>query len=263
LAAVDTVISRTRTGAPRSVGAADGAPATKPTLVTTAYDRLRRDILRGVLRPGERLRLRVLADHYDCGMGALREALSRLIGDNMVAFEDRRGFSVPAITRKDLSDLLEMRLLLEEKALRESISRGGVDWEVAVMAAFHRLSRASEPRDADPRIVDEDWEHAHSEFHRALVSGYDLPLLQQFRTVVLAQSDRYRHIYLHYASKGRDHHAEHRQIMEAALRRDADQTVELMSRHLKRTVDLLLAAGFAQETNKPKRRAAAAVRKGR
>ena len=66
----------------------------------------------------------------------------------------------------------------------------------------------------------------------------------------MAQSDRYRHIYLQYASQGRDHGDEHRQIMEAALRRDADQTVELMRRHLKRTVDLLLAAGFAQEPSK-------------
>jgi DNA-binding GntR family transcriptional regulator len=240
---------------------ATGGAATKPTLVSAAYDRLRRDILRGILRPGERLRLQQLSDAYGCGMGALREALSRLVGDSMVEFEDRRGFSVPAITRKDLSDLLEMRLLLEETALRAAIAKGGVEWEVAVMAAFHRLSRSSDPRTSDPRVVDDDWEHAHSEFHRALVSACDFPLLQQFREVVLAQSDRYRHIYLHYASKGRDHLAEHRLIMEAALRRDADQTVDLMHRHLKRTVDLLLAAGFAQETSK--RRAAPATRKRR
>ncbi len=225
-------------------------PATKPTLVTAVHDRLRRDILRGVLAPGKRLRLQELSDAYGCGMGALREALSRLVGDSIVEFEDRRGFTVPAITGKDLSDLLEMRLLLEEKALRDSLAKGGVEWEVEVLAAFHRLSRTSDIRAGDPRIVSEEWERAHSAFHHALVAACDFPLLQQFREVVMAQSDRYRHIYLQYASQGRDHGDEHRQIMEAALRRDADQTVELMRRHLKRTVDLLLAAGFAQEPSK-------------
>jgi len=223
------------------------APTTKQTLVTAAYDRLRRDILRGVLRPGARLKLQPLGDAYSCGMGPLREALARLVGDNMVDFADRRGFSVPLITRKGLTDLLEMRLMLEDKALRASIAHGGVEWEVEVMAAFHRLSRVSERRASDPRVVDENWEREHAAFHRALVAGYDFPLLHQFRQIVLAQSDRYRHIYLQYASKGRDHLVEHRAIMEAALRRDADRTVELMTKHLQRTVDLLLAAGFAQD----------------
>jgi GntR family transcriptional regulator, carbon starvation induced regulator len=168
---------------------------------------------------------------------------------------------VPAITRKDLSDLMEMRLLLEEKALRESILKGGVEWEVAVMAAFHRLSRAGDKRLGDPRVIDDDWEAAHTAFHHALVSGYDSPMLRQFRDVVLAQSDRYRHIYLQYASKGRDHLSEHRQIMDAALRRDADHTVELVTKHLKRTVDLLLSAGFAQDA--PKRKPVKLARKAR
>jgi GntR family carbon starvation induced transcriptional regulator len=228
-------------------------PATKPTLVTAAYDRLRQDILRGVLRPGERLRLQQLADTYGWSMGAVREALARLVGDNIVEFEDRRGFSVPLISHSDLRELLGMRMLLEEKALRESIARGGIEWEVDVAAAFHRLSRTSRG-EVPPGVVDEDWERAHAAFHRALVLAYDYPLFHQFLNVVLAHSDRYRHIYLTNPPKARDHLAEHRAIMEAALRRDADLAVTLMAKHLKRTVDLLLAAGFAKAAGKGRRR---------
>ena len=222
------------------------ATVPKQTLVTAAYDRLRRDIQRGVLRPGERLRLQQLGETYQCGTGALREALSRLVGDSMVAFEDRRGFSVPLINEKHLTDLLELRMVLEERALRESIARGGVEWEVDVMSAFHRLSRAGEQR-KDPRIVSEDWEREHGAFHRALVGAYDFPLMHQLRETVNAQFDRYRHVYIQYASRGRDHLAEHREIMEVALRRNADETVRLTRKHLKKTVDLLLAAGFPQD----------------
>jgi GntR family transcriptional regulator, carbon starvation induced regulator len=53
---------------------------------------------------------------------------------------------------------------------------------------------------------------------------------------------------------GRDHLAEHRAILEAALRRDADEVVVLMRKHLKRTVDLLLAAGFARDGDKRRKR---------
>jgi hypothetical protein len=66
-----------------------------------------------------------------------------------------------------------------------------------------------------------------------------------------------------YAPKDRDHLSEHKAIMEAALRRDADLTVELMRKHLKRTVDALLAAGVDNDGAKPRARAIARARTAR
>ncbi|MGP1614499.1 MAG: GntR family transcriptional regulator, partial [Pollutimonas bauzanensis] len=51
------------------------------TLVEGAYNRLRRDIIEGVHRPGEKLRVEHLKDQYDVGAGTLREALLLLIAD--------------------------------------------------------------------------------------------------------------------------------------------------------------------------------------
>src|SRR5581483_10528329 len=128
----------------RGEGAPPEASSQKRTLATTIYDRLRADILTCALMPGERLRLHQLAEQYDCGVGALREALNRLVGDGLVASEEQRGFSVSTVSRDHLLDLLHMRLLLEEQGIRRSIERGGVDWEVGVMSAFHRLSKVNE-----------------------------------------------------------------------------------------------------------------------
>jgi GntR family carbon starvation induced transcriptional regulator len=219
----------------------------KRTLVSAAYDRLRHDVVRGVLKPGERLRFNYLAETYGFGASTLREALSRLVGDGLAVFEDQRGFSVAVVSRKHLIDLLQMRLLLEEKGICLSVERGGVEWEVGVMSAFHRLSKAQGPLTVDPRLVDEEWEARHADFHRSLLAACGSPLLLQYRETLYMQGDRYRRLYHSYAAKGRDHLGEHRRLMEAALRRDADEVVRLIREHLETTVKDVLASQFVKE----------------
>jgi GntR family carbon starvation induced transcriptional regulator len=216
----------------------------KRTLATAAYDRLRHDILHCVLKPGERLRLHQLAESYNFGVGSIREALYRLVGDGLVVSEEQRGFSVSALSHDSLFDLLCMRLLLEEHGIRKSIEEGGVDWEVGVVSAFHRLAKGSSSNSADPRLVDPEWERCHAAFHYSLVAGCNSPLLLQIREAVYAQGDRYRHFYLTYVAGQRDHLAEHRLLMEATLRRDVEEAVRLIRNHLETTVNSLLGYGI-------------------
>jgi DNA-binding GntR family transcriptional regulator len=225
------------------VAISDPNTAPKRTLATAAYDRLRHDILHCVLQPGERLRLQQLADSYNFGIGSIREALYRLVGDGLVTAEEQRGFSVTPLTRESLVDLLGMRLLLEEHGIRESIKHGGVDWEVGVVSAFHRLTKGGNSDTNDPRVVDPAWERDHAAFHRSLVAGCNSPLLLTMREGIYVRGDRYRHFYLTYIAGKRDHLTEHKQLMEAALRRDAEETVRLIRIHLKTTVDSLLEYG--------------------
>lgn len=222
----------------------------KRTLATAAYDRLRHDILRCVLKPGERLRLHQLAESYNFGVGSIREALYRLVGDGLVVSEEQRGFSVSALSHDSLFDLLRVRLLLEEHGIRKSIEEGGVDWEVGVMSAFHRLAKCCSSNSADPRLVDPEWERCHAAFHYSLVAGCNSPLLLQIREAVYAQGDRYRHFYLTNVAGQRDHLAEHRLLMEAALRRDAEEAVRLIRNHLETTVNSLLGYGMPGTTSK-------------
>jgi len=221
-------------------------PGQKRTLVSAAYDKVRRDIVRGVLQPGERLRFNYLADTYGFSASTLREALSRLVGDGLAVFEDQRGFAVSTVSRDQLTDLLQMRLLVEERGIRLSIERGGVDWEVGVMSAFHRLSKARRPDDGDPRLVDDEWERQHGDFHRALLAACGSPILLQFRDSLYLQGDRYRRLYHSYAAKKRDHLGEHRSLMEAALARDADAAIHLLHEHLETTVRDVLASDFVK-----------------
>ena len=79
------------------------------SLTSLAFARIRNDILLGVLRPSERLKIQALSEHYGIGATAVREALSRLVTDGLVETEDQKGFCVGAVSREDLIDLTLQR----------------------------------------------------------------------------------------------------------------------------------------------------------
>jgi GntR family transcriptional regulator, carbon starvation induced regulator len=208
------------------------------TLTDQAYWKLRSDILTGRLAPGIKLRIEHLKTSYGIGASPIREALSRLSGDGFVAVEERRGFFVAPVSLEELWDVTEMRVDLETKALRKSIERGDADqWEAAIVASFHRLSRLDGVlRNGPP---DEEWEIRHEAFHAALVAACDSRWLLHFRALLFDQSERYRRLSLVQKQVERDVPAEHRAIMEATLDRDAERAVTLLAEHIRRTAEIV------------------------
>ena len=68
---------------------------------------------------------------------------------------------------------------------------------------------------------------------RRAASACDSPWLLRIREQLYVQSERYRQLSM--AKGDRDLDGEHRRIVDAALARDADLAVELLTQHLNRT----------------------------
>ncbi|MGI9504370.1 MAG: GntR family transcriptional regulator, partial [Geminicoccaceae bacterium] len=98
-------------------------------MTTQVYGRIRADILTGVLEPGRKLKIDDLRQVYGSGSSPIREALSLLTSDRLVERVDQRGFRVALVSAEAFDELLMTRCWLEERALTESIQRGGKDWE--------------------------------------------------------------------------------------------------------------------------------------
>src|SRR4051794_14241022 len=119
-----------------------GSAVAGKSLTSHAFERLREDIITCRLRPNERLRINSMAEQYAVGPTAIREALSRLVTEGLVEAVDQKGFCVSPMSREDLVDLTETRIKVEQLALAKAIATGDVEWEAAVIAAYHRLSRS-------------------------------------------------------------------------------------------------------------------------
>jgi len=209
-----------------------------PSMTVQIYERLRADLLDGLWPPGQKLLMHRLRQHYAIGASPLREALSRLVAEGLAVHNDQRGFAAAAVSADELEDILRNRVALESLALEQGLSRRSPQWEVALLLAFHRLSRT-------PRSVDEDsyeenpvWERQHRAFHFALLSACGSPTLMGFCEQLYDRAYRYRQLAARKAYKRRNELDEHRAIFEAVMAGDLEAAKGLLARHYERTAAL-------------------------
>ncbi len=222
------------------------------TMASTLATGIRSDIISGILPPGSKLRIKELCERYVAGAIPMREALSRLATSGFVIAEDQRGFRVSEVSAQELTDITETRVHVECEALRQSVRDGGLDWEERLIGAHYRMSRLPMLAKGTPGL-DADWERAHVAFHAALLSGCTSKWLKSLSDLLRDQTARYRNLSVMAQPKvgkgskargratSRDVAAEHQQMVEAALSRDAERVCELLAEHFRATTHLVLA----------------------
>lgn len=219
---------------------------------SAAYARIRADILAGRFAPGDKLKIADLSAGLSVSSSAIREALSRLVADQLVVSRDQKGFIVAPLSIEDLEDLTDLRCEIEATALRRSVERGQDDWEGALLGAAHRLRRTPMKSEADASLT-EQWVARHAAFHAALVGACGSRRLLKLHAQLYEQSERYRGLSV-YVEGDRDVQSEHEALVDAALERDADGLVRLTIAHFRRTTALIVDAA-----RRPLKRGAALV----
>jgi DNA-binding GntR family transcriptional regulator len=207
------------------------------TLAEAAYRQLRRDIIEGLHRPGDKLRVEHLKDQYEVGAGTLREALQLLVTDALVVAQGQRGFRVAPISLDDFEDITRTRVLLETSALQQSIELGDDAWEASVVASFHLLSRAEDKLGDGGKCSREEWEQRNRAFHEVLISACPSRWIRHFQNILYHQSERYRRLSLFRQPIPRDVHAEHQAIVDAALSRNTAEATRILTDHIMRTLE--------------------------
>jgi DNA-binding GntR family transcriptional regulator len=205
------------------------------TLSEDVYDALRSEVLCGRRMPGSRLQLNEIADEHDVSLGVVREAVTRLASEGLLEATPQRGFCVRSISVEHLQDLTWVRIQLETLALRQSILKGDITWESNLVAAHHRLSVT--PMYHEDGTGNHEWMAAHEGFHTALAAAAGSAILERLRHQLYDASELYR-----YWVGNLPHHPtrahvgdEHKGIFDAALSRDGDRAVELLTQHLETT----------------------------
>jgi DNA-binding GntR family transcriptional regulator len=214
------------------------------TLATSVFERLRSDILEGVIPPGEKLRIDALRERYQVGASPLREALNRLSALHLVEQVEQRGFRVTIMTADELQELARTRCWISEIAVREAIAHGDAAWEEEIVVAHHRLRRCHEHVTGPNR----EWEALHRRFHAALIAACPSRWIREFHETLFDLSDRVRHLSVRMSGSARDVMAEHQAIMDAVVSRDAPKAIQLLNAHFSRTAEIAIAAMPSAET---------------
>lgn len=212
----------------------DASDQGNKTLASAAYERIKADVTSGRFAPDQRLRIEDLRNAYGTGASPLREALNRLAAEGLIVSVGQRGFRVPSVSIEDLRDITNTRILLETEALRRSIESGDDEWEVRVVAAFHRLTKVETGERPEFAI----WEEANRQFHEALLSACPSRWLMKFYDTMYDQHRRYRSMSMQATSAPRAVHDEHERIKNAALARDVATACRETELHIRRTAEI-------------------------
>ncbi len=199
------------------------------TISEQAYQLMRERILTGALAAGSPVRQDAVAEELGVSKIPLREALSRLEQDGLLSSSPNRGYVVRALTAEEADEVFQLRLKLEPDATAQACLKADAAAQAAARKTF-------EVMDEELARNGPDYVLLNRRFHAALVRpGVGLITRQLVeRLHILAE----RYVRMHLEGVGRDARAsaEHRELLETWLARDAVGIATLTRDHIEGTL---------------------------
>ncbi len=206
----------------------------------STYQSIKRDIIFGDLAPAYKLKLETLRKNYNASMSTLRETLNRLASEGFVDALDQRGFFVTPVSKEDLMEVANLRVLLECHALKLSIDNGDTDWEGNLVSAHHKLRSMEQKMLSGDDSQKEDWKRYDWEFHLALIEACGSRNLISLHSVLYDKYLRYQMLMLTH--RGQEAADEHKKMLEAALDRNVEAATKTLTVHIEKGLEHTLAA---------------------
>ncbi len=190
------------------------------------FNTLRQAILRGELKPGERLMEIKLADKLGVSRTPIREAIRKLELEGLVLMIPRRGAVVAEITEKSLRDVLEVRKALEELSVELACDR-------ITEEDIEKLKVAAKAFEATLQSGDvTEYAEADVRFHDIIYFATENQRLIQLLYNLREQMYRYRVEYLKRKEAHETLLAEHNHIIECLERRDKEGARKAICTHI-------------------------------
>lgn len=184
---------------------------------------LKKAIVDGVLSAGEMLRQDEIASHFHVSKIPVREALKHLEAKGLVTFLPNRGAVVASLSAAEIGEYMEIRAMLEARAARLSASL--IDDQTIDRARQH-LEGFALATDAGR------WGELNWLFHSTLYAAAERPILLAEIRSLYNKVERYVRALLSITTELPKTLHEHREILEAFVRRDPDAAAELTRAHV-------------------------------
>lgn len=198
------------------------------------FQTLRQAILRGELKPGERLMEVRLAKKLGVSRTPIREAIRKLELEGLVLMIPRRGAEVAEITEKSMRDVLEVRRALEVLAVSLSCDRISGEQIEALKEAAEEFDRSLTLDDVT-RTAEAD---VH--FHDIIYRSTDNQRLIQLLSNLGEQMYRYRVEYLKHREFHPQISREHKELISYLEAGQKGQAEEKIAVHIDKQAQAVL-----------------------
>ena len=190
------------------------------------FNRIRDDILSGNYAPGEELKEATLGKQLGVSRTPVREAMRKLELEGLVVMIPRRGAQVANITEKDLNDVLEVRMALENLSI-ENACKKMTEEQLAELKKAAKVFEATMEEGNLVKLAEAD-----VAFHEVIYQSSDNRRLNQVLNNLREQIYRYRVEYLKEEETRKLLVKEHDEIYEAIRNRDVKTAQEISYQHI-------------------------------
>ena len=201
-----------------------------------AYRELVEKIVSGAYPGGTKLTEEGLCREFGISRTPIREALRRLFQEHLIE-DTPKGTMVLGITPKDYRDMSEIRLRIEDLAVKGFIDNADADSLKALNEAVEFQEFYLSREDVDQlKALD-------GRFHEIIYAGCGSMILRDTLSPLHKKIQQYRRNALRTPDRAAHSVREHREILQAIQARDADLAAERMNQHIRNALTRGLGNG--------------------
>jgi DNA-binding GntR family transcriptional regulator len=143
----------------------------RDTLTDQAEAVLRESLMSGGFRPGQIITIRAISAQLGVSVTPAKDAMTRLIGERILAWGPRRSAVVPALTVQSIDEIYAIRLALEPTAAAAAMENFD-EKGVAELRRIHGRLAAALNRQSYKNVL-----ICNRDFHFAIYKRSELPML--------------------------------------------------------------------------------------
>ncbi|GAB3020836.1 FCD domain-containing protein [Bowmanella dokdonensis] len=215
------------------------------TRTQLAAEAIREKILTGAIKAGEQIRQAALAEELNISRIPVREALMQLEVEGLVVFEAHKGATATKLSAEQVTELFELRALLESELLRQSIPKLTQTHLARSEALLHKMADAYHAND-----LSGDWSNLNSQFHMSLYEAANRPLTFELVQNLNTNADRYIRVHLMLAGGANKAEAEHAKLLKLCSQGKIEQACALLRQHILGAAEEIIEMVLKQEERK-------------
>ncbi|MDP4534642.1 GntR family transcriptional regulator [Alkalimonas collagenimarina] len=202
------------------------------TRTQVVVEEIRKQILTGQIKAGEPLRQAALAEKLNVSRIPVREALLQLEAEGLVEFEAHKGATATRLSAEQVTELFELRALLECDLLRRAIP---LMTDVVLKAADRVRMNMTVAFEKSDEIS--SWSDLNTEFHLTLYRPAGRHKTIELVHNLMINSDRYIRFHLLLAGGVTKADPEHHALLQLCQAKDIDGACQLLRKHILEAAD--------------------------
>ena len=215
------------------------------TLREKILETIRDAILRGSLKPGERVSEPELAERFGISRTPIREAFRQLESEGYLQVIPRKGAVVASLSARDVEEFYAIKIILEGFAARMAAEKMSMRDIEKLEAINDKLKKLADEEDV------KNFFKIHDEFHEVFIKAAGNEKLLELINQLIMRFKRLRLASLSQPGRMNVSVQEHEQLIEAFKRHDG-KTADSLVRHTATLGAKALIAGLSEDTERTK-----------